>query len=307
MKQEPLSFIHDIAQYGKSFKSEVQGKYDVDDLVSLIKDCTSVDPAARPDFKAICERLWTAIISISIIDPFSAKGGINCTAGGRDPHAHRKALRGWWERAFQEEDGKTSLSVRWDTFIAKFYEMSEISSVPLNLILLIDEYKETRLKVECLRALVCEGGSDYVNLDHFSKIACRLGPFDLYAKRYFDRVRELLGFNAFYGDATENSPKAKNSYLLRFSSTDFIAYTISREKEHQVRNWRISGRFCVNAEGRVVFKYEFLKEGLRLFNESIVFLTDGIAREFGLVRCMEYPYEYLFREKSKSKYEDAYA
>lgn len=303
MKLSQLSFIYDEAYYGDHFNQNIKEKYDVRELIQLIKDCTAVDPAARPDFKAICDRLWDAIIAIAIVDPFS-KESVKCTAGGRDREAHRNALRAWWQGSFREEDRRTSLSVHWDTFISKFYELSEISAVPLNVVLLVGEYKETKLKIDCLRALVCEGRSNCVSLDHFSEIACRLGPFDLYAKRYLDRVRELLGFNVFYGDDTDypRHLRVRGTYLLRFSTSDLIAYTMSYNDVNKITNTRIPGRFEVDAEGRTVFVY-----CLHGKSESIALLVDSVARSSGLSRCLEYPYEYLFKEKAASKYVDAYS
>lgn len=288
-----LPFItEEYLQKKKGFTCELSG------IVSLIKDCTNIDPAKRPDFKEICERLDNVILDVAIPDPFSSSELMFPPT--RNPKAHSLSVRRWWLETFGKADAEIPLDGEWDTLIESYLKKFGLSDKIPYLIMksTTPEDQALALKMRCFKEIVCSG--EVVKIEEFAKEICWLGPFDVCGKKYLWTAEKLLRYKAFFGHSGKCPTllKEDNTFFLRFSESNPIGFTIQFRNSYKCPKWRVCGKFVQNEDGSTKFVY-FLDNDLSIHSQSVIKLVDVKAKEKGWTPCPGHPYDFLFENAAE--------
>jgi len=226
-------------------------------LKDLITRCWAPNPADRPTFSEIVQKLDHIMIDVAIEDPLG---------------------RQFWRENFFTKD-----PVPWNDFLNAFSKLLRLlpqnANMPLSYVLshAREIIKDTTVEIDikCLKAILADeqGNNDesIVSLEKFGNILRWFGPLN---NTILQRIRVLMTEPWFHGDIITSESetrllgKPEGTFLVRFSTSTPGCYTISKVSLHDatIKHQKIQRLANYNLEinGHV---YKTLQELVR--SESI--------------------------------------
>eukprot|EP01113_Clastostelium_recurvatum_P000736 TRINITY_DN10330_c0_g1_i1.p1 TRINITY_DN10330_c0_g1~~TRINITY_DN10330_c0_g1_i1.p1 ORF type:complete len:530 (-),score=138.01 TRINITY_DN10330_c0_g1_i1:100-1689(-) len=196
-------------------------------ISSLIQACWAHRPETRPDFSKIVECLEDIIVDCAISDPYGAL---------------------LWKHNFRHKE-----QVEWPAFINVLGRELGLTGDPSNTTTppmhdLLTMYPNawdntarpcTELNCKCLKSIVTskpliESDAEVVTMEQFGKVVAWFGDLRTDGADILEKIRELMACPWFHGDiSTQESEdrianKPEGTFLVRFSTTEEGAYTISK-------------------------------------------------------------------------------
>jgi len=226
-------------------------------LRSLLEECWQKDPAKRPDFTEINQRLNNILVEAAISEP--------------DAQA-------FWKEKFLSTK-RLQKSVKFDKeFAPAIYRFLGLGKVPQN------NSSETKdpaiLNFRALRALAAQresqgDGPMVVDIEAYGRLVRWFGPFKNKhgEETILDRMRLTCSLPGFWGDLetkeaqTRLEGKPEGFYLIRFSLSEPLGYAITRVGAgNQIKNVKIlikNWEFCVTEKGKTYPNLEALVTEVR--------------------------------------------
>ncbi|KAN0014456.1 hypothetical protein ACTFIU_000774 [Dictyostelium citrinum] len=210
-------------------------------LRELIKKCWDPNPEVRPSFEGIVSELEEIIIDCCIPDEYGAI---------------------LWKNHFKHEN-----EANWKDFINVFSNfvgltnantpsMSDLLQFSPNL-----NGSTIELNFKCLKSIIVSSPKgpheeEVVLMEQFGKVLAWFGNLKEDGSQILDKIRQLMECAWFHGDISTSESenrlrqKPEGTFLVRFSTSEYGAYTISKVSKnggisHQ-RIHRPQGKFQVN-------------------------------------------------------------
>jgi len=208
-------------------------------LERLITACWQAESEGRPHFSNIVEALNTIIIECAIPDELGAV---------------------FWNQNFREKE-----QVSWRDFVNSFsmglgiaspvpmYDILQYSSPTLN--------PELELGIRCLKAVAVSIAQvqgqeeEVVTMEMFGKVLAWFGNLRADNAKILEKIKIVLASSWFHGDISMPESEARlankpdGTYLVRFSTSEMGAFTISKVSttgiSHQ-RLMRTQGMYMMN-------------------------------------------------------------
>lgn len=235
-------------------------------LVELITTCWQANPELRPNFSQIVDTINSIIVDCAIPDEAGAA---------------------YWKLYFKEKD-----HVSWRDFINTFCRVLQLTDdMQPPMFDRIQYYEQKDLghhaqhdlfrQIRCLREIVAskintQGQEELiVTMEQFGKVLAWFGNLKTDGFELVKRIQETMLHSWFHGDiSTSNSEallntKAEGTFLVRFSTTEIGALTVSKVSSNGISHQRIqrlNGLYVVNKRGfsTIVELVDMERNNLRL-------------------------------------------
>ncbi|KYQ88308.1 SH2 domain-containing protein [Tieghemostelium lacteum] len=210
-------------------------------LKTLIQKCWDPLPENRPSFDGIVSALEDIVIDCCIPDEYGAI---------------------MWKNQFRHSD-----EVSWKEFVnvfANFVGLTNSSTPSMSDLLQFSPNlngSTIELNFKCLKSIIVSSPKgpheeEVVSMEQYGKVLAWFGNLKEDGSRILDKIRQLMECAWFHGDISTSESenrlhkKSEGTFLVRFSTSESGAYTISKVSKsggisHQ-RIHRPGGKFQVN-------------------------------------------------------------
>jgi serine/threonine protein kinase len=205
----------------------------VSKLTQIITDCWQADPAARPTFQQLIDRLDDAIVDVMFPGPTLSDA------------------RSFWNRIVGVETNSNRFSPMWKVFkeeLLKFLDLTtptQSGQTSYNMMVTTSTGRYLTLK-PLKKLLLPNLDTREVAVDRFSLLIGVFGPFNQSETSFIEKINEAVAVRGFHGllsseEVMEKMTKREpGEYMFRISSTSRGYFTLSYFKPSKVENIRIA-------------------------------------------------------------------